>query len=284
MSNKKKRTIIFVFLFAIALALGIWWLITRGKESTDDANIEAHTTAIASKISGYIAVVHVQDNQIVHKGDVLLEIDPKDYELRVAAAKANLVSAEASAANAKTNATRQQTIGKVAGTQRDIDAAVATASSANAAVDYAKAQLALAEKDLADTKIIAPEDGAVTMKTAEVGAYATPGKQQLVLVGTERWVVANYKEVQLTAMRPGQKVKIDVDAYPHLELKGHVESVQRGTGARFSAFPPENATGNFVKIVQRVPVKILIDSEIPPEVVLGPGLSVRPVVYIGTDK
>jgi membrane fusion protein (multidrug efflux system) len=284
MSNQKKRRVIGIFLLVVALVVVGWWLINRGKESTDDAVIEAHTIAVSAKVPGYIVALHVMDNQAIKKGDVLAEIDPRDYELRVAAAKANLASAEASAGNATVNAKRQLTIGKAAGTQRDIDNALATASTANAAVEYAKTELAIAEKDLADTKLIAPEDGVIAMRTAEEGEYVTTGEQLMMVVGTDRWVVANFKEVQLTDMRPGQKADISIDAYPSLKLTGHVDSIQRGTGARFSAFPPENATGNFVKIVQRVPVKIFFDSAIPADIVLGPGLSVHPTVYTAGTK
>ena len=275
----KKIKLILTFIALIGLAIGANWVLQRGTESTDDAAIEAHTIAISPKVSGYIATLYVTDNQPVKKGDVLAEIDPRDYQLRLDAARANLASAQASANNAAVNAKRQRAIGKAAGTQKDIDNAVASEATAQAMLDNAKAQLAIAEKDLADSQIIAPEDGVVTMRTAEQGAYVTTGQQLFVLVGNERWVVANFKEVQITQMHAGQPVSITVDAYPHMQLSGHVDSIQSGTGARFSAFPSENATGNFVKIVQRVPVKILIDSVIPAGVVMGPGLSVRPTVH-----
>ncbi len=276
----KKARIIVAFLVLVAIGLGINWMMHRGIESTDDATIEAHTIAIAPKVSGYITALHVTDNQYVKKGDVLAEIDPRDYELRLEAAQANYASAQASANNAMVNAKRQREIGKAAGTQKDIDNATAAEATARASLDNTKALVEQAQKDLNDSKIIAPEDGIVTMRTAEQGAYATTGEQLFILVGMERWVVANYKEVQLTQMRVGQKADIEVDAYPKLKLSGHVDSIQSGTGARFSAFPAENATGNFVKIVQRVPVKIMIDSEIPADVILGPGLSVNPTVHL----
>jgi membrane fusion protein (multidrug efflux system) len=279
MQLQKRHKIIIGFVGVAVLILGGFWLAGLGKESTDDATIEAHTVPISAKVPGYILNLNVRDNQAVKKGDVLLEIDPKDYQLRYDVAKANLAAAQVSAKNASINAKRQIAIGKAAGSQRDIDNAVAADASAQAAMDSAKSQLAIAEKDLNDTKVTAPEDGVVTMRTAEQGAYVNPGQRLFMLVGTDRWVVANFKEVQITDMRPGQKAYIEVDAYPHLDLQGHVDSIQSGTGARFSAFPPENATGNFVKIVQRVPVKIVLDSPLPADVVLGPGLSVRPVVH-----
>ena len=278
---QKKQKIIIGFLSLVSLAIAANWMLNHGKEPTDDATIEAHTIPISPKVAGYIAKLNVKDNQHVKKSDVLVEIDPRDYQLKLDAAKALLSSADVTANNAAINAKRQLAIGQAAGTQRDIDNALAMQATSKAAVDNAQAQLAIAEKDLADTKIIAPADGIVTMKTAEEGAYVNTGEQLFILVGDERWVVANFKEVQITNMLPGQKVSISVDAYPNLKIEGRVDSIQNGTGARFSAFPSENATGNFVKIVQRVPVKILFDTPIPENVVLGPGLSVHPTVYTG---
>lgn len=275
----KKRIVILSFLIVIAVGVSSLWLMGHGKETTDDATLEAHVIPISPKVSGYITMLNIRDNQPVRQGDVLVEIDPRDYALRLAAAQANLASAEVSARNAATNAQRQIAMGRVAGSQRDLDNALANEATAKAAVDNAKAQVDLAAKDLADTKIIAPQDGVVTMRSAEAGAFVTTGQQLFTLVGTERWVIANFKEVQITDMRPDQPVDIKVDAYPDLKLTGKIDSIQAGTGARFSAFPPQNATGNFVKIVQRVPVKIVFDQALPQNIVLGPGLSVQPTVH-----
>lgn len=278
MQNKQK--IIAAFLGVVLLTICLNWFLGRGLESTEDASIEAHTIPISPKVSGYLLSLKVADNQTVKKGDTLAEIDQGDYELKLAAAKASLAAATVTANNASVNAKRQVAMGQ-AGTQKDADNAIATAESAKATMENAKSLVALAQKDLDDTKITAPEGGTVTMRTAEQGGYYQTGQQLLILVGKERWVVANFKEVQIESMRSGQKVEIKVDGYPHLKLEGHVDSIQQGTGARFSAFPPENATGNFVKIVQRVPVKITIDTPIPDGVVLGPGLSVHPTVHTG---
>lgn len=269
-----------LLLLAVLAGVFFYWLAGRGVERTDDATIEARTVVISPKVAGYIATLAVNDNQVVKPGDPLLTLDVRDYQWRLDAAKAALASAEAEAANAAVNAKRQRSLGKLATTQKDVDNAATAEASSAASLLSAKAAVSLAERELADTAILAPVEGTVTLRTAEAGAYVKVGDPLLTLVGTERWVVANFKEVQLTHMRPGQKVDVRVDAYPSLMLKGHVDSIQQGTGARFSAMPPENATGNFVKIVQRVPVKILIDTPIPPEVVLGPGLSVRPTVHV----
>lgn len=277
----KKIVIISVFLIVVAVASIFIWSLNRGKESTDDATLEAHAAPISARVGGYLVKLNVSDNQQVKKDEVVAEIDPSDYQLKVNAARANVDAAQAAATNAAVNAERQLSMTTTATSKKNVDDAVAAEGTAKAQLEFAKAQLAIAEKDLKDTKILAPEDGTVTMRTAEQGAYVAPGQPLFVLVGKKRWVVANFKEVQLTHMRPGQKVKIEVDAYPDVKLEGHVESIQMGTGARFSAFPPENATGNFVKIVQRVPVKIIIDTPLPADMEFGPGLSVRPVVFVG---
>ena len=136
-----------------------------------------------------------------------------------------------------------------------------------------------AETDLANTKIIAPIDGRITKRSVEIGNYVQAGQQLGSQAGTELWVVANFKETQLERMRPGQTVDVRIDAFPNVKLRGKVDSFQAGTGSRFSLFPAENATGNFVKIVQRVPVKIVFDNPPDDTLHLGPGMSVVPTVY-----
>jgi membrane fusion protein, multidrug efflux system len=147
-------------------------------------------------------------------------------------------------------------------------------------VQAARAQVDQAEINLGYTQLRAPQDARVTRRNVERGSYVQAGQSLLSLVSTEVWITANYKESQLAHMRPGQPVRISVDAYPQLDLSGHVDSVQMGSGSRFSAFPAENATGNFVKIVQRVPVKIRIDQGLDPNFPLPLGLSVEPTVDV----
>ncbi len=159
-----------------------------------------------------------------------------------------------------------------------VAAAQASRDQLEAQVKQAQADLAQAESDLANTKLVAPIDGRITRRSVARGDYVQPGQQLSSLVGSNVWVTANFKETQLKHMRPGQRVKIEIDAFPDLKLEGKVDSVQSGTGAYFSAFPPENATGNFVKIVQRVPVKIVFDKTPDASLTLGPGMSVVPVV------
>jgi membrane fusion protein (multidrug efflux system) len=160
-----------------------------------------------------------------------------------------------------------------------IAAAAANSAELLAKAKQAQADLAQAEEDLANTKIIAPMDGYITRRGVERGDYVQPGQDLGSLVGTDIWVTANFKETQLDNMHPGDRVTITVDAFPNLALEGKIDSIQDGTGARFSAFPPENATGNFVKIVQRVPVKITFTKPAPDSVILGPGMSVIPTVH-----
>ena len=153
-----------------------------------------------------------------------------------------------------------------------------TGDQLQAQVQQAEADLQQAESDLANTKITAPMDGRITKRSVEIGNYVQIGQQLTSLVGTELWVIANFKETQLEHMSPGQPVEIRIDAFPGLTLKGKVDSIQSGTGSHFSLFPPENATGNFVKIVQRVPVKIVFDTTLDDTLHLGPGMSVVPTV------
>jgi membrane fusion protein (multidrug efflux system) len=162
---------------------------------------------------------------------------------------------------------------------RTIAAARANADQLDAQVKQAEADYEQAQKDLDDTKVLAPMDGRITKRGVERGDYVQPGQALTSLVGTELWVTANFKETQLTHMRAGQPVDITVDAFPSLKMTGKIDSVQSGTGSRFTAFPPENATGNFVKIVQRVPVKIVFTSKTANNITLGPGMSVESTVH-----
>ena len=178
--------------------------------------------------------------------------------------------------------------------QREADARLASAKAAPNQVAYSRAQadtaaaqitqlqaiVRQAELDLSYTRIVAPESGRITRKSVEPGAYVQVGQTLFSIVPDQVWVVANFKETQLSQMRPGQPVQIRVDAYPDRVFRGHVDSIQRGTGAQFSLLPPENATGNYVKVVQRVPVKIVFDEPPDPDRPLGPGMSVVPVVKV----
>ena len=226
------------------------------------------------------------------------------------AAEAQVQSAEANWDKALSDLKRMQRLSNEARSQEQLDQAVASEKAANsnltdaraklrsaetapktiaeavanndqllAQVKQAEADLAQAEDDLTNTKILASMDGRITKRGVEKGDYIQPGQQLGSLVGTEIWVTANFKETQLQNIKPGQRVTIKIDALSDKKLDGKVDSIQAGTGARFSVFPPENATGNFVKIVQRVPVKIVFDEAPDPALALGPGMSVVPTVY-----
>jgi membrane fusion protein (multidrug efflux system) len=321
----------------VAVAAGVYYFaFIVPFESTDDAFIEAHVPAVAPQISGRVAQLLVQDNQEVKEGDLLLEIDARDYEAKLSQAQAdlaaarsqlaqakaqfavdeakaeeehaNLAAVEAQAAYAETNLARLQAIGDYGVSQNQIDvgqtqlrstaadvqvefnkiraaeaqAALSKASivTAEANVEQSQAAMQQAELNLSYTKITAPETGYVTHRTVEQGAYVQPGQALLAIVPHQIWVVGNFKETQLTHMHPGQPVTVHVDAYPHLKFTGHVDSIQSGSGAQFSLFPPENATGNYVKVVQRVPVKIVLDEVSGANIVLGPGMSVEPKVRV----
>lgn len=164
--------------------------------------------------------------------------------------------------------------------EADVSLSEAGVETASATVQQSEARLRQAELNLSYTQVIAPEDGRVTRRAVELGSYIQPGQSLMAIVPRNYWVLANFKETQLTHMRVGQPVEIKVDAYPQHKFKGHVDSIQSGSGARFSLFPPENATGNYIKVVQRVPVKIVFDDGPDIQLALGPGMSVDPKVRV----
>jgi membrane fusion protein (multidrug efflux system) len=201
-------------------------------------------------------------------------ISPQEFDTLSAAAKtasANLAAAQE----------------KLAGEESKINESVAQKEAAKTMIDVAKAQLSQAEIDIKEVdldlsymKLAAAQDGRITRKAVERGSYVQPGQSLMVIVTPHVWVTANFKESQLRLMRPGQTAEIEIDAYPDKKYRGHVESIQSGSGARFSLLPPENAVGNFVKVVQRVPVKIVFDEALDSAGTLGPGMSANPSVLI----
>jgi len=238
-------------------------------------------------------------------------IGRKNFPAQYQQAQAQLENAKANLTKAQADYDRQKSLSKPATSQQEVDAATAALEQAKAQVSLAEAQvvenspvqqrigqtdaqvnqlqgqveqaqakLDQARLNLSKTVVYAPQDGWVTKRNVEKGNYVAPGQQIFYIVSPQVWVTANFKESQLAYMRPGQKVQIDVDAYPNLDLHGHVDSIQLGSGSKFTAFPPENATGNFVKVVQRVPVKIIIDSGLDPNIPLPLGISVVPTVSL----
>jgi membrane fusion protein, multidrug efflux system len=240
-----------------------------------------------------------------------LEIAQKNFPAQLQQANAQLESAKANLIKTQADFDRQKSLPKAATSQQDVDASAAALKQAEAQVALAEAQVTqnspvpqrISETDaqvgqlkgqveqaqarldqanlnLSRAVVVAPQDGWITKRNVETGTYVVPGQQIFSIVATDVWITANFKESQLADMRPGQHVVIRVDAYPKLRLEGHVDSIQLGSGSKFTAFPPENATGNYVKIVQRVPVKIVIDSGLDPNIPLPLGLSVEPVVTV----
>jgi len=249
--------------------------------STDDAFVAGHIIQISPKVSSHVLKVHVNDNQKVKTGDSLVELDPNDFEVRHQVSKADLEAAQAEAAQAKRDLERYTNLSKNNEvSKQQLDQVELRARTANARVSATTAHLRQAELDVSYTKILSPASGHVSKKSAEEGALVQIGQPLLAIVSDEKWVVANFKETQLTHMRAGQKAEIKIDTYPGKTFKGHVDSIQRGTGSTFSMFPPENATGNFVKVVQRVPVKIVFDEQPDEKKPLGIGMSVIPEVKV----
>lgn len=229
--------------------------------STDDAQVEAHSVMLAPKVSGYLVAVNVKEGQRVKKDEVLVEIDSRDYQNTLTQVKGELTSLEARRRDTERNYQRlTQLLKGGAVSQQQFDTANAAYSEARAKYDAIAAQVAQAQLNLDNTKIRAPSDGFIAKKSAEIGQLAAQGVPVIGFVdATERWVTANFKETQLSDIRVGANVKIDVDAISGRTFHGKVESVSSATGATFTLLPPDNATGNFTKVVQRVPVKIAIE-------------------------
>ena len=223
-----------------AAAAAYYYFYFRDYESTDDAFVEAHVIAIAPNVAGTAVKVHFEDNQEVRGGDLLVEIDQRPYAVRLAQALADVDAQKAEATRAKTDVARyRQLFQQDAISRQSLDHAEASAQSADAKLELALKKAAAARLDLSYTRIEAPESGRVARKSVEEGDYVQVGQQLLALVPKEVWVTANFKETQLTNMQPGQTVRIRVDAFPDIPFKGHLDSIQKGTGARFSLIPSE---------------------------------------------
>ena len=278
---------------------------------TDDAQIEGHIDPVLPRIAGYVAEVRVGDNQHVVAGDMLARIDPRDFESRVSMAQAALENAQAAvtvtqakvdAAKSKSTKAAQDLIRAAAlheqrvvsqqeydgakavadATAADYTAAVREVSAAQAQVAQKRADLDYAKLQLSYATMTAPADGVISKKSVEVGQYVQAGQPLMAIVeDKDVWVVANFKETQLRKMRIDQPVAIHVDAYPQVTFHGRIESIAAATGAKFSLLPPDNATGNFVKVVQRIPVKVLFTD--PPDAAhpLRVGMDVTATVDLG---
>ncbi len=321
--KKKKAFLIVGIVVAVGLVAGYFYTsYSRTHISTDDAFIEGNIHIIAAKINGTIREITVQDNQAVKKGDLLVVIDPADYDVRrreassalgverakvaeidtrIAAAKANIDVQRANLKLAELEKTRMENLFKEEVVPKDrfdkaetaYEVAVAQVTAAEEQLRQAESQRVtqsssirqkeaaarIAQLNYEYTKIYAPVDGYITKKAVQEGNQVQAGQPLMAVVALDDlWVVANYKETELERIRPGQAVKIKVDTYPDRAFKGTVDSIMAGTGVTFSLFPAENATGNYVKVVQRIPVKIRFAEGTDKDHVLRVGMSVVPTV------
>ena len=352
----KARLLLATVLLIIFALIGHQWWWGRSHVSSENAQIEGHIVPIAARVGGYVFSVPVSDNQKVSEDQLLVALDPRDFQARILLAEADYQQALAAAgtdahpgvalaqigaaqANAAAAMSQTSTIeaqirearANVDKARRDVarardlasqkmtsQAALDTAETAfkaaearvgaleaqlrstrqmalaageqvgvssaglkgaEAKVLAAEASLQLARNQLADTNVKAPSVGIVSKKAVEPGQMIQAGQTLMYLVPTERlWINANLKETELKQVKPGQDVEIEVDAYPDLKLKGQVDSFSPATGARFTLLPPDNSTGNFTKVVQRIPVKIALEP-LPADHLLRPGMSVTVVIH-----
>lgn len=281
-ANHGRRWAILGSVVGAALAIAAaYWLHTRNEVSTDDAFVDARIVPITARVRGYVQRVAVLDNQRVAAGDLLVELDPVDFEVRQNGARAELKAAEAEAKRARLDVDRyQQLLAKEEVSRQTVDRAVADASVADARVDVARQRQAEADRNLAHVRLTAPVSGHVTRRMVEVSGFVEEGQTLLAVVPDQVFITANFKETQITRVRPGDRATIRIDALGGRAFKAHVDSIQDGTGSRFSLFPPENASGNFIKVVQRVPVKIVFDELPSGAAPLAPGLSVVATVTV----
>lgn len=334
---KKKRVLVPTITAILLLFLGIFAAIhSTYFQSTDDAFVEGRLITVAPRVAGPAIKLLVDDNDEVQAGDLLVEIDPADYEVQLKEAEAKLAQAKAELnvtekevakgeanvnqsfedisstesklnfaqkdhkrytemykagivskqdfENSKTKLEVSQADNKAAN-ERSAAAKHALASnqakteSMNANIQRLEAEVEQAKLNLKYTKIYAPQSGKISARSVEQGNYLQVGQPLMQIVPKEVWVVANFKEIQLTHMKEKQPVSIKIDTYPNKRFKGEVQSIQRATGAKSSLFPPENAVGSYVKIVQRVPVKIIFKEDISNYNIV-PGMSVVPKVKV----
>jgi membrane fusion protein, multidrug efflux system len=344
---------ILAIIFLITMAfLGYRWWWGSHHISSDNAQLEGHIVPIAARVSGYVKAVPVSDNQLMPQKSLLIELDPRDYQVKVAQAEADYRQALSAAGHDKQPG---EALARIGAASANAAAALAQSHTAEAQITEARANAAKARKDLArskelaaqkmlsqsaldsadtlvkaadarvsalesalrtskesanaadqqvvvssaglksaqakamaaeatlqfarnqliDTQVYAPASGVVSKKAVEPGQMIQAGQTLMYLVPSDKiWVIANLKETELKQIKLGQEAEIEVDAFPHLKLKGKVDSFSPATGARFTLLPADNSTGNFTKVVQRVPVKIVLD-ELPKDNPLRPGLSVN---------
>jgi membrane fusion protein (multidrug efflux system) len=258
MSSERKKQIIMVIVPIVVVVLGYFIYQSYEYVSTDDAQVGAPATMLSAKVSGIIVRANVEENQKVKAGEVLAEIKPDDYENVINELLGEGASLQAQLKGAQANYTRTVNLFKKgASTQERVDAAEAQYHSLESRLKAAQAQVAEAQLNLGYTKIVAPVDGKVGRKSFEVGMLASAGQPLFGFVAnSERYVTANLKETDMEDVSEGKKAYVSVDAISGKSFEGVVESISPATGATFTLLPPDNATGNFTKVVQRVPVRI----------------------------
>jgi len=345
--NRRTITLAVAGLFGVLLL--VWgigkWRFSTTHESTDNAQVDGHIVPVLAKVGGYVQQVAVNENDAVHAGQLLVQIDESEYRQRLSQAEADYQAAQAAAGvNGSTgqaqaqvmmssgqhsaleaqiiaarataqravadlgraeDLAKQQIISRaqldaarsaaeaaqanVTALERQASAAGASVTNAQAGVKLAQArvQAAQASRDYANlqlqyTRVTTPESGIVSRKQVEVGQLVQPGQPLMWIVAdTGAWVTANFKETQLSTMKPGQPVDVEVDAYKGCHVEGKVLSISSATGAKFALLPPDNATGNFTKVVQRIPVRIQVTRGCGNTQPLRPGMSVTAHVKTG---
>lgn len=296
LSRVRKLVLAGAIAAAVALALGLflqWQFAGAHRETTNNAYVKADISVVSAQVEGYVRALHVQENQVVRAGDVIAEIDPSEYEAAVARARAAVARARAQVVSNAANRTaaaaqlsRYQFLaerGLLSSAGLDTARAQSgqwggATAAAQADVDVAEAELAAAQLNLSRTIIRSPIDGIVGNRTAQVGQLLRPGTPLLAVVPHTLYVEANFKETQIARMRPGQSVTVRPDVDRSMRLHGVVDSIAPASGSEFSFIPTETATGNFTKIVQRVPVRIRLDETPEARGLLRPGLSVTVTV------
>lgn len=292
-----------------------WWSQLRGRVTTDNAQVSGHINTVSSRVAGTVAEVLVEENQEVRAGMVLARLDPGDLKVQRDRAAALLVQAESQLAQARAQVGRDAALGRKAGldferadklfqggsgviSKQEFDSSSATRDAAIAALEASKAmelaaaaQVGAAAAQLEEmrlllgyTEIKAPVAGRIGRKNLEVGNRVQSGQSLLSIVQPEIWVSANFKETQVDRIRPGQSVLLTLDGFPGEALTGTVESFAPASGSQFALLQPDNATGNYTKVVQRIPVKIRIDRESQDRLSgrIVPGMSV--VVSVSTGQ
>ena len=303
--RKPVRTVLLIVALAagaVLAVLKIWNLppFVGGMQRTDNAYVHGLTMNVAPQVSGYVVAVEVRDFEQVHAGQVLVRVDDRIYRARVAAARANLSAQLAGLANARAQLLRaradmarvddlvsdgsvsirerDQTLAALRQAEAQVRQADGGQGSFEAQVDAARAQLDLAQIDLEHTVIAAAAAGQVSEIGVRVGQYVTNGTQLMSLVPADRWVIANFKEAQVANITPGQSATFVVDALHNARFTGRVERLAPAAGSEFAVLKPDNATGNFVKVPQRIGVRISIDPGQPLASRLAPGMSVEAII------